>query len=122
MLARKVLCVFRLYGGLRLSAGWEGSLCSQALWWTETVCWLGRDFVYPGYMEARDCMLARKVLCVARLYGGPRLYSGRDGSCVAGLYGGPRLMLAGKVICVARLYGGPRLYSGREGYLCSQAI
>ena len=49
-------------------------------------------------------MLAGKVLCVARLYGDPRLYSG------------------GKVLCVARLYGDPRLYSGWEGSLCSQAI
>ena len=32
MLARKVLCVDRLYGGPRLYAGWEGSLCSQATW------------------------------------------------------------------------------------------
>ena len=42
--------------------------------------------------------------------------------CVASLYGGPRLMLAGKVLCVARLYGGPRLYPGLEGTLCSKAI
>ena len=40
MLAGKVLCVARLYGGLRLFAGLEGSLCSQAVWWSETVCWL----------------------------------------------------------------------------------
>ena len=45
MLARKVLCVARLYGRPRLYAGWEGSLCSQATWWPETVCWLGRLFV-----------------------------------------------------------------------------
>ena len=63
MLARKVLCLAMLYGSLRLYAGWEGyfvarlygcprlyadwedSLCSQALWWPETVCWLGRFFV-----------------------------------------------------------------------------
>ena len=31
MLARKVLCVARLYGGPRLNAGWEGSYCCQAL-------------------------------------------------------------------------------------------
>ena len=48
-------------------------------------------------------MLAGKVLCVARLYGGPRLYAGWEDSCIA------------------RLYGGPRLYAGREGSLCSQA-
>ena len=42
MLAGKVLCVARLYGGPRLYADWEGSLCSQAIWWPETVCWLGR--------------------------------------------------------------------------------
>ena len=28
----------------------------------------------------RDCMLAGKVLCVARLNGGPRLYAGWEGS------------------------------------------
>ena len=32
MLAGKVLCVARLYGGPRRYAGWEGSLCSQAMW------------------------------------------------------------------------------------------
>ena len=52
---------------------------------------------------AEDCMLAGKVLCVARLNGGPRLYAGWEGSCIA------------------RLYGGPRLYAGWEGSLCSQA-
>ena len=31
ILAGKVLCVARLYGGLRLYAGLEGSLCSQAI-------------------------------------------------------------------------------------------
>ena len=45
MLARKVLCVARQYGGPRLYAGWEGYLCNQALWLPETVCWLGRFFV-----------------------------------------------------------------------------
>ena len=45
ILAGKVLCVARLYGDPRLYAGWEGSLCSQAIWWSETVCWLGRFFV-----------------------------------------------------------------------------
>ena len=32
MLAGKVLCVARLHGDPRLNAGWEGSLCSQAIW------------------------------------------------------------------------------------------
>ena len=32
MLARKVLCVARLFGSPRLYAVWEGSLCSQAIW------------------------------------------------------------------------------------------
>ena len=32
MLAGKVLCVVRLYGGPRLNSGWEGTLCSQAIW------------------------------------------------------------------------------------------
>ena len=122
ILAGKVICVARLYDCLRLYAGWEGSLCIQAIWLRETVCWLGRFFVYPGYMVAWDCMLAGKVLCVSRLYGGPRLYAGWDGSCVARLYGGPRLMLAWKVICVARQYGSLRLFAGWEGSLCSQAI
>ena len=45
MLAGMVLCVARLYGYARLSAGWEGYLCSQAIWWSETVCWPGRFFV-----------------------------------------------------------------------------
>ena len=45
MLAGKILCVARLYGDARLYFGWEGSLCSQAIWWSETVCWLGRVFV-----------------------------------------------------------------------------
>ena len=49
-------------------------------------------------------MLARKVLCLAMLYGGPRLYAGWEG------------------YFVARLYGCPRLYAGWEGSLCSQAI
>ena len=35
----------RLYGGPRLFAGLEGSLCSQAIWWPETVFWLGKFFV-----------------------------------------------------------------------------
>ena len=35
-------------------------------------------------------MLAEKVLCVARLYGGPRLYAGWEGYFVGRLYGGPR--------------------------------
>ena len=52
MLAGKVLCVYRLYGGPRLDAGWIGSLCIQAIWWSETVCWLERFDVYPGYMLA----------------------------------------------------------------------
>ena len=45
MLAVKVLCLTRLYGGPRLYADWEDSLCSQAIWCPETVCWLGRFFV-----------------------------------------------------------------------------
>ena len=45
MLAGKVLCVARLHGDPRLYAGWEGYLCSQAIWCPETVCWLGRFFV-----------------------------------------------------------------------------
>ena len=45
MLAGKVLCVAKLYGGQRLYAGWESSLCSQAIWWSETVCWLGKFFL-----------------------------------------------------------------------------
>ena len=32
MLAGKVLCVSRLYDCVRLYAGWEGSLCIQAIW------------------------------------------------------------------------------------------
>ena len=32
MLAGKFLFVARLYGGPRLYAGWEGSLCSQVIW------------------------------------------------------------------------------------------
>ena len=31
MLAGNVLCVARLYGGPRLYAGWESSLCSKAI-------------------------------------------------------------------------------------------
>ena len=45
MLAGKVLCVARLYGGPKLYASLEGSLCCQAIWWPETVCWLERFFV-----------------------------------------------------------------------------
>ena len=45
MLAVMVLCVARLYGDPRLYAGWESSLCSKAIWWSETVFWLGRFFV-----------------------------------------------------------------------------
>ena len=45
MLAGKVLCVARLYGGPRLYTGSEGSMCSQVIWWPETVSWLGRFFV-----------------------------------------------------------------------------
>ena len=67
MLAGKVVCLARLYGGPKLYAGWEGSLCSQAIWCPETVCWLGRFFVLPDFMVSRDCILARKVLCVSRL-------------------------------------------------------
>ena len=65
--------VARLYGGPRLYASLEGSLCSLAIFWSKTVSWQGRFFVYLGYMVVRDCMLAWKVLCVARLYRGPRL-------------------------------------------------
>ena len=32
MLAGKVLCVAKLYGGPRPYFGLEGSLCSQAIW------------------------------------------------------------------------------------------
>ena len=32
MLAGKVLCIARLYGGPGLYAGCIGSLCSQAIW------------------------------------------------------------------------------------------
>ena len=53
---------------------------------------------------AQDCMLAGKVLGVARLHGDPPLYAGWKGSCIA------------------RLYGSPRLYAGCIGSLCSQAI
>ena len=45
ILAGKVLCVARLYGDPRLYSGREGSLYSKAIWWSETVCWLGRFFV-----------------------------------------------------------------------------
>ena len=87
MLAGKVRCVSRLYVGLRLFNGWEGSLCSQALWRPETVCWLERFFVYSGYMVAWDCLLAGKVLCVARLYGGLRLYAGWEGTlCIQAIW------------------------------------
>ena len=95
----KVLCVTRLHGVPILYSGSESTFEARLL-----LCLLGRFFVYPGYMVARDCMLAGQVLCVARLYGGPRL------------------MLAGKVLCVTTLYGGPRLYAGWEGSLCIQAI
>ena len=82
ILAGKVLCVARLYvyGDERLYAGWEVSLCSQAIWWPETVSWLEWFFVLLGYMVFRDCMLAGKVLCVAMIYGGQRLYAGWEGS------------------------------------------
>ena len=49
-------------------------------------------------------MMARKVRCLPRLYGGHRL------------------MLAVKVLCLTRLYGGPRLYADWEGSLCSQVL
>ena len=81
---------------------------------------------------ARDCILAWKVLCVSRLYGGPcyaglevslcsqlysvpRLYAGRDGSlCIQAIWGPETVRFLGKVLCVTRLYGVPRLYSGLE--------
>ena len=67
-------------------------------------------------------MLAGKVLCVARLYGGPRLMPAGKVLCVSGYMVARDCILAGEVLCVARLYGGPRLYAGWEGSLCSQAI
>ena len=45
ILAWKVLCVSRLSGGPRLMLAGKVFLCSQALWWPETVFWLVRFFV-----------------------------------------------------------------------------